>query len=57
MARPIRSYPEHQRMDVIMRRLKANTKGIGYWSARDALRRIAGPAMYTRIMATLKVTD
>lgn len=36
MSRSLRSYPQEFRESVIERRLKENTKGLGYWAAVDA---------------------
>ncbi len=36
MSRPIRSFQEAYRKSVVIRRLKARTKGLGFWSALDA---------------------
>jgi len=39
MSKSIRSYPEAERRAVIARRIKADTKGLGYWSAVEADKR------------------
>jgi hypothetical protein len=36
VSKSIRSYPESERQRVIVRRLKGNTGGLGYWAAIDA---------------------
>jgi len=36
MAKSIRSFPKEKRAEVIARRLKGETKGLGYWAAVDA---------------------
>ena len=35
MSKGIRHYPEHMTEQVVNRRLRSETKGIGYWAARD----------------------
>ena len=40
MSKPIRSYPKAQRIEVVKRRLTQAVKGLGYWAAVDAKRRI-----------------
>lgn len=40
MARSIRSYDPKDRSAVISRRLKSDTKGLGYWAAVDAQRQL-----------------
>lgn len=36
MSTAIRRYPEHLQKMVIERRIKGETKGLGYWAAIDA---------------------
>lgn len=40
MTKSIASYPEGQRRDVIKRRLAQNSRGGGYWAARDAAQKL-----------------
>lgn len=42
MSKGLASYPEAQRMHVAMRRMKGNTKGMGYWAASDYLQKVGG---------------
>ena len=36
MTKSIASYPKHEQRTVIERRLRTNTRGMGYWAARAA---------------------
>jgi len=36
MTKAISSYPKSERKQVIARRLRGNTRGLGYWAAVDA---------------------
>lgn len=38
MAKAIRSFPKQVQNVVVSRRLASDTKGLGYWSAVDALK-------------------
>jgi|CZCB01.1.fsa_nt_gi hypothetical protein len=42
MSKPIKSYPRWERQEVIARRLKEEKGGLGYWSARDAEKKLSG---------------
>lgn len=39
MSKSIKSFPAEERRAVINRRLAQNTKGLGYWGAKDAERK------------------
>jgi len=39
MSRSIKSFPEDQRKEAVLRRLKKRTKGIGFWAAMDAAKK------------------
>ena len=41
MSRSLRSYPVSERLAVAMRRAKSKTKGLGYWAALDAIKKLA----------------
>jgi hypothetical protein len=38
MAKAIRSFPKNIQHVVVARRLASETKGLGYWAAKDALK-------------------
>jgi len=40
MTKPIRSYPDFLKKEVIIRRIKNKTGGLGYLSALDAAKKI-----------------
>ena len=40
MSKALCSFPQHERVAVIMKRLRAKTMGLGYWAAKDAARKL-----------------
>jgi hypothetical protein len=44
----LRSYPESVRMQVAGRRERAGTSGLGYWGARDAIKKYKPPSAEKR---------
>ena len=42
MSKSIKSYPKEFQYSVIKRREASGTLGLGYWAARDAIKKITG---------------
>ena len=43
MSKGIKSFPEDMRKSVVRRREQLGTLGLGYWGARDALKKMEEP--------------
>ncbi len=41
MSKALKSFPEDTRKSVAQKREQSGTMGLGYWGARDALKKIA----------------